>query len=64
MKTETIFSRLAEEYRRLAAELDNEHQKAVERAWLHEVKKEVDAVWEAARRKNLTKYAGRGSQRN
>jgi len=64
MKTEAIFSRLAEEYRSLAAELDLEHQKAVERAWHREVKKEVDTIWEAARRKNLTKNPGRGSQRN
>ena len=64
MKTVTIFSLLAEQHRRRAAELDLEHQMAVERAWLREVKKEVDAIWEAARRKNLTKYAGRGSQRN
>ena len=64
MKTETIFSRLAEEYRRLAADLDLEHQKAVERAWLRAVKKEVDAIWEAARRKNLTKKTRRESRAN
>jgi len=46
------------------AELMQLHQKSITEAFLRETQELVDAIWENALRKILTKNAGRGSQRH